>query len=232
PDLMWVPTFVKAPGQDTGVVDDRNWEQVDLLPTVADLVNIQVPWKMEGASQTGKPTRTRTDKWWYDIPGHREVRDGPSNWKVVLAGETDTLVRASEGVRGLYRYGGFADLVYRDPASVGPVTTDQEATAVLDDFKRYTQIKPKSGEVPALVSGKLTSPLPPAASTVLVAVNGKIGGESQLFPERPNEPAAKFAVITPDFLWKAGDGHRQLQVYLVDRSGGEPRLVPISLSSE
>ena len=232
PDLMWVPTFVKAPGQDTGVVDDRNWEQVDLLPTVADLVNIQVPWKMEGASQTGEPTRTRTDKWWYDIPGHREVRDGPSNWKVVLAGETDTLVRASEGVRGLYRYGGFADLVYRDPASVGPVTTDQEATAVLDDFKRYTQIKPKSGEVPALVSGKLTSPLPPAASTVLVAVNGKIGGESQLFPERPNEPAAKFAVITPDFLWKAGDGRRQLQVYLVDRSGGEPRLVPISLSSE
>jgi hypothetical protein len=39
-------------------------------------------------------------------------------------------------------------------------------------------------------------------------------------------------VITPDFLWKAGDGRRQLQVYLVDRSGGEPRLVPISLSSE
>jgi hypothetical protein len=231
PDLMWVPQFVKAPGQDTGTVDDRNWEQVDLLPTIADLAGIRVPWKMEGASQTGKPTRSRAEKWWYDVPGHRQVRDGPSNWAQVLAGETDTLARASEGVRGLYRYGGFADLVYRDPASVGPITIDQEATAVLDDFKRYTQIKPASGEVPALVSGKLTSPLP-ATSTVLVAVNGKIGGESQLFPERPNEPAAKFAVITPDFLWKAGDGRRQLQVYLVDRSGGEPRLVPISLSSE
>jgi hypothetical protein len=232
PDLMWVPQFIKAPGQDTGVVDDRNWEQVDLLPTIADLVNIQVPWKMEGVSQTGAPTRTRAEKWWFDIPGHREVRDGPSNWSAVLAGETDTLARASEGVRGLYRYGAFADLVYRDPASVGPVTTDQEATAVLDDFKQYTQIKPKSGRIPALVSGKLTSPLPPAASTVLVAVNGRIGGESKLFPERPNEPAAKFAVITPDFLWTAGDGHRQLQVYVLDRSGGEPRLVPVSLSSE
>ena len=43
---------------------------------------------------------------------------------------------------------------------------------------------------------------------------------------------AKFAAITPDTLWKAGDGHRQLQVYIVDRSGGAPRLVPISLSSE
>jgi Sulfatase len=68
PDLMWVPMFVKAPNQDNGKVDDRNWEQVDLLPTVADLAGVTVPWKMEGASQTGPPTRTRTEKWWYDIP--------------------------------------------------------------------------------------------------------------------------------------------------------------------
>jgi hypothetical protein len=232
PDLMWVPQFVKAPGQDNGRVDDRNWEQVDLLPTIADLVGIEVPWKMEGIAQTGEATRTRTEKWWYDIPGHRETRDGPSNWKTVLAGETDSLVRASEGVRGLYRYGAFADLVYRDPASVGPVTGDREATAVLDDFKQYNQIKPGSGKVPALVSGRLTSPLPAAGSTVLVTVNGQVGGESRLFPARPDEPAGKFAAITPDFLWKAGDGHRQLRVYVVDRSGGGPRLIPISLTDE
>ena len=79
PDLMWVPQFIKAPGQDNGTVDDRNWEQVDLLPTVADLAGVQVPWKMDGASQTGKPTRTRTEKWWFDVPGRREVRDGPAN---------------------------------------------------------------------------------------------------------------------------------------------------------
>ena len=230
-DLMWVPMIIKAPGQDNGVVDDRNWEQVDLLPTVADLAGIQVPWKMDGASQTGKPTRTRTEKWWYDIPGHRETRPGPPNWAQVLKGTTDTLVRAGEGDRGLYRFGAFADLVYRDPASVGPITADQEATATQDDFKQYGQIKLKSGRVPALVSGKLTSPLPPAGSTVLVAVNGRIGGESKLFPERPGEPAAKFAAITPDTLWKAGDGHRQLQVYIVDRSGGGPRLIPVSLSA-
>jgi hypothetical protein len=232
PDLMWVPMFVKAPNQDNGRVDDRNWEQVDLLPTVADLAGVTVPWKTEGLSQTGPPTRTRTDKWWFDIPGHREVRDGPANWKVVLAGETDTLVRASEGDRGLYRYGPAGDLIYQPPTTVGPVTADLEATATLDDFKQYTQIKPGSGRIPALVSGEITSPLPPATASVLVAVNGRIGGESKLFPERPGEQAAKFAVITPDTLWKAGDGHRQLQVYVVDRSGGAPRLQPVSLTAE
>ncbi|HEV2930865.1 MAG TPA: sulfatase-like hydrolase/transferase [Propionibacteriaceae bacterium] len=229
PDLMWVPQFIKAPDQDGGVVDDRNWEQVDLLPTIADLVDVEVPWRMEGSSQAGRPTRTRTEKWWYDVPGRREVRDGPSNWKVVLAGETDTLVRGSEGVRGLYRFGASADLVYRDPASVGPIGGDP-ATAVLDDGRLFETVEPGSGTVPALVSGRLTSP--PGGATVLVAVNGRIGGESRLFSERPGEPAIRFAVITPDFLWRPGDGRRQLQLYVVDRSGGQPRLHPVHLSVE
>jgi Sulfatase len=229
PDLMWVPQFIKAPGQAKGRVDDRNWEQVDLLPTIADLVDITVPWRMDGASQTGRPTRQRREKWWYDVPGRRKVRDGPSNWRVVLAGETDTLARAGEGVRGLYRYGPFADLAYRAPASVGAITGDQEATATLDDAKLYEQIRPASGRVPALVSGKLASPLPPAASTVLVAVNGRIGGGSRLFPERPGEPAVNFAVITPDFLWRAGDGRHQLQLYLVVQ-GDRLQLQPVALA--
>ena len=164
PDLLWVPQFIKAPGQDSGVVDDRNWEQVDLLPTVADLAGIQVPWSTEGSSQAGEPARTRTEKWWYDVPGRRQVRDGPANWAQVLEGTTDTLVRGAEGIRGLYRSGPSADLVYRAPASVGPVTLDQKATAALDDLKQYGQIRPASGWIPALVSGQLTSPLPRRAA--------------------------------------------------------------------
>jgi Sulfatase len=229
PDLMWVPLFVKAPGQRQGRVDDRNFEQVDLLPTVADMLGVRVPWKMDGRSQNGPPARQRGEKWWFDIPGHREVRDGPSNLSIVLQGETDTLVRASEGVKGLYRFGAFADLVYRDPATVGPIG-GAPASAEVDDWKRYGRIDPGSGELPALVSGTLTSPLPPAGSTVLVAVNGKIGGESKLFADRPGDSSGKFAVIVPDFLFKAGDGRRQLQVYVVDRSGGSPRLQPVTLS--
>ena len=228
PDLLWVPQFVKAPGQDNGVVDDRNWEQVDLLPTVADLAGIQVPWRTDGSSQTGEPARTRTDKWWHDILGRRQVVDGPANWARVLEGTTDTLVRGAEGVRGLYRSGPAGDLVYEPPASVGPVG-GAPAAAVLDDRRPLGEVHPESGTVPALVSGRLTAPPPPGA-TVLVAVNGRIGGGSEPFPERPGEPADRFAVLTPDFLWKPGDGHRQLQLYLLDRGDGRPRLRPVNLA--
>jgi hypothetical protein len=227
PDLLWVPQFIKAPGQDNGVVDDRNWEQVDLLPTVADLAGIPVPWRTDGVSQTGEPARQRREKWWYDVPGRRQVLDGPANWAQVLEGTTDTLVRASEGVRGLYRFGPAADLVGRAPASVGPVGGDP-ASAVLDDGRPLGPVDPASGTVPALVSGRLTAAPPPGA-TLLVAVNGRIGGGSSLFPERPGEPAVGFAAITPDVLWRPGSGAAQLQLYLLDRSSGQPRLRPVSV---
>jgi len=229
PDLLWVPQFIKAPGQDKGVVDDRNWEQVDLLPTVADLAGIPVPWSTDGRSQAGEPARTRTDKWWYDILGRRQVLDGPANWAKVLEGTTDTLVRGSEGVRGLYRFGPAADLVYRDPASVGPIG-GAPAAAVLDDRRPLGEVRPGSGTVPALVSGRLASPPPPGA-TVLVAANGTIGGGSRLFSERPGEPAVRFAAITPDFLWRAGPGRSQLQLYVADTSGARPRLQPVSVAA-
>jgi hypothetical protein len=146
PDLMWVPQFIKAPGQDNGTVDDRNWEQVDLLPTIADLAGIP-------------------------------------------------------------------------------------ATAALDDRRSFRELRPGSGRLPALVSGRLTSAPPPGA-TVLVAVNGRIGGGSEPFSERPGEPAVGFAVLTPDFLWKPGGGHRQLRLYILNRSGGVPHLQPVSVPVE
>ncbi|WP_254910182.1 sulfatase-like hydrolase/transferase, partial [Micromonospora sp. NBS 11-29] len=49
-EVAWVPMFVKEPGQRTGRVDDRNWEHVDLLPTIADETHIRVPWRLDGRS--------------------------------------------------------------------------------------------------------------------------------------------------------------------------------------
>jgi hypothetical protein len=37
-------------------------------------------------------------------------------------------------------------------------------------------------------------------------------------------------MITPDFLWTAGDGRRQLQLYLVE-GNDRPLLRPVALSA-
>ncbi len=49
-ELAWVPLFIKEPGQTTGRVEDGNWQHVDLLPTIADHLGVEVPWEVDGIS--------------------------------------------------------------------------------------------------------------------------------------------------------------------------------------
>lgn len=229
--LMWVPMFIKAPNQKAGRIDDRNWEHVDLLPTLADMVGIDVPWKVDGFSQTGPPRRQRTDKYWYGIPGHRLVRDGPAAFRTTLRGVTDTLVRGhQEGERGLYRYGATADWIYRSPREVGEVTAGGGGTAEVTHWDdAYTSIDPDSGRVPAFVFGQMTSGAPPKGSRIAVAVNGKIGGVDTFFYDSPGGKVDKFAAVVPDFLYKAGPGHPQVKLYLVQGSGARVVFRPITI---
>lgn len=49
-DLLSIPLFVKVPGQKLGVVDDRNVESIDILPTVVDVLKINTSWQFDGQS--------------------------------------------------------------------------------------------------------------------------------------------------------------------------------------
>ena len=230
--LMWVPLFIKAPNQTKGRIDDRNWEHVDLLPTLADMAHIKVPWRVDGFSEAGQPRRQRTDKYWYGIPGHQLVQSGPAAFATTLHGVTDTLVRGhQEGDRGLYRYGATADWIYRSPTSLGEVTDGGGLTAQVTHWDdAYTSIDPGSGQVPAFVYGQMTSGPPPKGAKLAVAINGQIGGVNAFFYDGPGGKFDKFAAVVPDFLFKKGPGHPQVQLYLVQQSGGRVQFHPIAIT--
>ena len=50
PDLVWTPLFVKYPGQTAGTIDDRPARSLDVLPTIADVLGIRIPWAVDGRS--------------------------------------------------------------------------------------------------------------------------------------------------------------------------------------
>jgi hypothetical protein len=232
-ELMWVPMFIKSPGQTAGRVDDRNWEQVDLLPTLANMVGINVPWRTDGFSETGAPARQRTQKYWYGIPGQQQIQDGPPAFATVLHGVTDTLVRGNqEGQRGLYRYGATADWIYKSPQEVGQVAPAGPGlrAKITNWDDAFETIDPGSGTVPAFVYGQMESGPPPPGAKLAVAINGKIGGVNSFFYDAPAGKPDKFAAVVPDFLYRAGPGHQQVQLYLVQQAGGRPQFQPISIA--
>ena len=49
-EIAFVPLFVKPPGQTDGAIVDDHARTIDILPTIADILGVEVPWKTDGRS--------------------------------------------------------------------------------------------------------------------------------------------------------------------------------------
>ncbi|RLP87237.1 sulfatase [Micromonospora sp. CV4] len=193
-EVAWVPMFVKEPRQQAGRVDDRNWEHVDLLPTVADEAGIRLPWRVDGRSARQAP-RTDGTKHFYDRPGEPVTFPGgvpappPLPPPHPLLG---TEVRA------------------------GP----PGGSARVADLAAFRAMDPDTGTLPALVWGDVPDRIPDG-TLLAVAVNGRVGA---VVPVVPADPGGRrfAALLTDDQLFRAGVN--QLDVYQVAADGTLRRL--------
>ena len=48
----------EVPGGGDGTVDDHPANSTDILPTIADELQVDVPWKVDGRSLLGEPVPT------------------------------------------------------------------------------------------------------------------------------------------------------------------------------
>jgi hypothetical protein len=225
PELMWVPLFIKNPNQRSAKVDDRNWEQVDLLPTIADVQKVKVPWPVDGASAMAAE-RSRRVKYFFNKPGQRLEVDGPQNQALALRGVTDRVARPEHGTAELFAVGPFAALVGRRPEAVG-LAGNSGLAARLNDPEKLQDVDPDSGAVPAPISGALTRPAPGAPLSLAVAVNGTIGAVGLTFIQE--DTPQTFATMVPDSLFQPGTN--RVRLYQVEQTRAGPRLHPVAVAT-
>ncbi|WFE66299.1 sulfatase-like hydrolase/transferase [Micromonospora sp. WMMD714] len=193
-EVAWVPMFVKEPGQRAGRVDDRNWEHVDLLPTIADAVHVRIPWRLDGRS-AGQPPRERTEKYFYDRPGER----------IVLPG----------GVPGRAGPPAAHPLV---GTTVGEKPVG--GTATVAHLSAFDHVDPAAGDLPALVWGSVPRQVPDG-TLLAVAVNGRVGAVVPVVPQ--DRGGRRFAaLLADDRLFRAGAN--RLDIYRVGTDGALRRL--------
>ncbi|MFG2109550.1 sulfatase-like hydrolase/transferase [Micromonospora chersina] len=192
--VAWVPMFVKEPGQRVGRVDDRNWEHVDLLPTIADETHVRIPWRMDGRSARQAP-RERADKRFYDRPGQPLTITGGVPTPPAPP-PPDPLLGTRVG----------------DKPSGG--------TATVADLAAFRDVDPAHGELPALVWGTVPASVPDG-TRLAVAVNGTVGAVVPVVRADPG--GRRFAALLPDDRLFAAGANR-LDLYRVEADGTLRRL--------
>ncbi|WP_025617789.1 sulfatase-like hydrolase/transferase [Salinispora cortesiana] len=193
-EVAWVPLFVKYPGQRTGRLDDRNWQHVDLLPTLADEAAIRLPWAVDGRSAREAP-RAQASKVFYDRPAQ----------PTPIGGGVPTA----------------APPVVPHPL-IGSTVPDQPTAGVarVENLAAFREVDPDQGLLPALVWGDLPDEIPDG-TPLAVAINGRVAVVVPVVGR--DEGGRRFAaLIGDDQLFRSGTN--QLGLFLVAPDGTLTRL--------
>lgn len=202
-ELAWVPLFIKAPGQTVGVVDDRNWQHVDLMPTIAEHAGVRVPWPVDGLSALSG-VRDSDEKLFYDsLDLAHPVRFETEPHLGRVRGEAGPVPPLSGPPR--------PDLIGASvPVTAVPLAVD------LDDPAAYREVSP-GREVPALVLGTVRESVT-AGTLVAVSVNGRVGAVAPVI--RVGDDRRVAALIPDEDLFRPGEN--RIAFYLVADIDGRP----------
>lgn len=205
-DIAGVPLFVKYPGPPRGRLDWRDARTTDIVPTIADVAGVRLPWQVDGRSLLEAPVERRVSvgrrSGGAQGAGADDVRAG------VLATARRNAALFGTGSDSLHRIGPFPELLGRRvdglPASRG------SASARLNGEHLFANVRLSSGFVPSRVVGELDGQ-PTEGMVLAVAVNGRIAATTRTFVQ---DRGTHFALLVPELSFR--DGRNDVDVFTVD----------------
>jgi hypothetical protein len=198
-DIAPVPFFLKAPGHKRGRISDRPLQTIDVLPTIADILGVDIPWKVDGRSALAPLT-----------PRRREII--AKKFKHTYLVDTPTFEGAKRAAlaRKLRLFGGDIYAFGPRPDLIGRSVPVRGRRVVVD---------PASGFLPAHVVGAIPDGRRGAGRTVAVAVNGTVVATGVTFA-LDGADEEQYSVVVPERTFV--DGANRIQVLLVDDDELEP----------
>ena len=228
--IMRVPLIVKLPagvtwpraqspdGTAEPHISDRNVETVDIAPTVAGALGLQLPWKTDGASlfETSRPERP--SKRIMFGSGHQTRafdREGPN-----LRRELERKLALFGGAGNPYRIprlAVFSELAGRPVAALRVV--ESETAVELKHAAAFDVVNTTAAAVPFDIGGHL-EPRPPGPGPIYIAValNGTIAAVTRTWDTAPDE----FLATPPLDAWR--NGRNSVDVFIVGADTRGPLL--------
>ncbi|MEL7206787.1 MAG: sulfatase-like hydrolase/transferase, partial [Actinomycetota bacterium] len=232
-DLLWVPLFVKAPGQTVGEVSDVDARTIDVVPTIAGHLDVEMPWPVDGIDLEGPAADDREAKRFVRVQGSSfaifEV-DDPIDVRAeldeVFAQGTDAHLDGT-GEERWWDVGPRRDLV---KARIGDLLlgANSESRIDVDRAGDYEDIDLSTGEAPLLATGRIHldgEHRPDGGPLLAVLVDDVIAAVVPTFPD-DNGPGRFAALIDPELFNEPGRRVRFADVLDGPDGATTLRLIP------
>ncbi len=216
-DIMPVPLFIKAPFQRTGRINDRPLETIDILPTLAAMLGVELPWEAEGCSALG-PCPERRRRIFADH-GRTVAFDG--------------LAKARE--RAVQRQHRLFGSETPFPPAPGPApqllghrleefsSVHTKVQIQIDRPDRFATVDLQSDFVPAHITGGVSPPLNgDSPFSLAVAVNGTIQATTQPWSVPVYGRPGSWSALVPEAAFRAG--RNTVEVCVITEAAGQTAL--------
>ena len=223
PEILFVPLFVKLPGQSRGAVSDVNAQAQDVLPTIAEALGVEIPWEIHGRPLHSLSPAAPSVKSFYSRHSRRRRYDLAAAVAALekLTARNRDRFDLADPARSLFRFGPRRDAVGRRVSefarrSGGPAAKIHGQ----QDFRRVDLAGPV---LPTRVTGELAGVGADANVWVAIAVNGVVRATTRSY--RSGE-VRRFDTYVPEP--ELVDGSNRVEVFAVGRShdGGLVLRVP------
>jgi hypothetical protein len=212
--VAFIPLFVKLPGQTHGRIVDRRVTTVDILPTIADVLGVRLPWRTDGRSvlKGGSGSNVvQLESVKESLTGALAQRRRALTRQLALFG-TGTWGPQFAGT-GPYR-----TLVGRSVSDLNDVQK-LDKQAVVD--KTGSTLLRSLPENSALVPSPLTGYLPHLryGQSIALALNGRIAAVSHTYGTGGK---LRFSLLASDSAFRTG--RNDARIFLVSGVTANPRL--------
>ncbi len=187
-EVAHVPLFVKMPNQSNAEVVDAPVQVIDVVPTIADVVELTRPPVFDGTPLSDGPAGGEVRRIGsVDLPGDYRALDralrrrlrafpGARTWDDFLH------IAPPGGARWLGRHPRVTE-------------TSAAATATLSGLTALEQASPTDPVIPALVRGELQGRDPATSETLAVAIDGRIAALTKTY--RASGEERFYALVPP-----------------------------------
>jgi hypothetical protein len=247
-EVATVPLFIKAPGQLEGNVDESLVRNIDIVPTIADLLGTRIWWEHDGHSVYSDVSRERNELVIDTRNLRRQIRIGRQElserreanrrrWGRLFGTGAQSELLFGDPWAGVYRVGpnpelidlrvGLLDLgepvgravtVARHSKPGAPAAVRAE----IANANLLRDVRPESPIEPTRVTGRLAGAPAVGVRGLALAVNGRIRavGRSFRLGRRPDE---FFSFVVPERALR--EGRNEVRVFEVVDGGRT--LVPL-----